>query len=124
MGIFPYSFVCLLTDRSETARHLLEEHAPVGVVDDCGQPAMTWMISKMAPVAKEALDQLHTCDRANRKQYFYLNHLEPIKPGMYSLHAICLVIVYICNRYLCGQFVVYHSLVGIIWFDVIKSIKL
>lgn len=35
----------------------------------------------MAPVAKEALDQLHTCDRANRKQYFYLNHLEPIKPG-------------------------------------------
>ena len=114
----------MLTDRSETARHLLEEHAPVGVVDDCGQPAMTWMISKMAPVAKEALDQLHTCDRANRKQYFYLNHLEPIKPGMYSLHAICLVIVYICNRYLCGQFVVYHSLVGIIWFDVIKSIKL
>ena len=72
---------CICADRSETARYLLEEHAPVGVVDDCGQPALTWMISKMAPVAKEALDQLHTCDRANRKQYFYLNHLEPIQPG-------------------------------------------
>lgn len=60
---------------------LLENDAPVGVVDEFGQPALTLMIQKMAPVAREALDQLHSVDRANRKQFFYLNYLEPLKPG-------------------------------------------
>lgn len=45
--------------------------------DDCGVTAMTLLITKMPPVAKEALDQFHTTDRANRKQYYYLNYLEP-----------------------------------------------
>jgi len=71
----------MIVDRSETARLLIEHNAPVGVVDNSGQPALTWMIDKMAPVAKEALDQLHSCDRANRIQLFFLNHLEPLKPG-------------------------------------------
>ena len=31
--------------------------------------------------AKLALDQFHTTDRANRKQYFHLHRLEPRKPG-------------------------------------------
>ena len=39
------------------------------------------MIVKMPPVAKEGLDQLHVMDRANRKQYFYLNLLEPYNSG-------------------------------------------
>ena len=42
---------------------------------------MSLMISKMPPVAKEALDQFHTTDRANRKQYYYLNYLEPSRPS-------------------------------------------
>ena len=32
--------------------------------------------------AKLALDQFHTTDRANRKQYFHLHRLEPRKPGI------------------------------------------
>lgn len=32
--------------------------------------------------AKLALDQFHTQDRANRRQYFHLHRLEPRKPGM------------------------------------------
>ena len=82
-----YVFLCV--DRSETARLLLEHEAPVGVVDNCGQPVLTLMISKMAPVAKEAMNQLHSVDRANRKQFFYLNHLEPSptgEPVMYYTH--------------------------------------
>ena len=31
--------------------------------------------------AKLALDQFHTTDRANRRQYFHLHHLEPRKPS-------------------------------------------
>ncbi|KAK7492930.1 hypothetical protein BaRGS_00015877 [Batillaria attramentaria] len=37
-------------DRSETARLLLELEAPIGVSDYQGQKAITWMITKMAPV--------------------------------------------------------------------------
>ena len=39
------------------------------------------MIQKMPLVAREALQQFHSTDRANRKQYFYLNYLETKKPG-------------------------------------------
>ena len=39
-----------VSDRSETARLLLELNAPVGVSDNQGQKAITWMITKMAPV--------------------------------------------------------------------------
>ncbi|ELU06894.1 hypothetical protein CAPTEDRAFT_184604 [Capitella teleta] len=69
-------------DRSETARFLLElpDAAPAGVEDLSGQAAIVWMIKKMPPVAKLALEQFHTTDRANRKQYYYLNCLEPQKP--------------------------------------------
>ena len=40
------------TDRSETARTLLEldDPAPAGVEDDGGQSAIVWMIIKMPPV--------------------------------------------------------------------------
>ncbi|CAH1772535.1 unnamed protein product [Owenia fusiformis] len=71
-------------DRSETARQLLEldDPAPAGVEDHSGQAAIVWMITKMGPVAKEALNQFHTTDRANRKQYYHLHRLEPRKPGI------------------------------------------
>ncbi|CAD5123450.1 DgyrCDS11796 [Dimorphilus gyrociliatus] len=70
-------------DRSETARMLIEldDPAPAGVIDDSGQSAVVLMITKMPPVAKLALDQFHTTDRANRRQFYHLNHLEPKKAG-------------------------------------------
>ena len=47
---------CLcFTDRSETARLLLELNAPIGVSDNQGQKAITWMITKMAPVVSIAM---------------------------------------------------------------------
>ena len=47
-------FTCI-TDRSETARMLLEldDPAPAGVVDHSGQSAIVWMITKMAPVVSQ-----------------------------------------------------------------------
>ena len=68
-------------DRSETAKLLISLDVHAGVCDEHGISAMSLMVSKMPPVAKEALDQFHSLDRANRKQYYYLNHLEPGKPG-------------------------------------------
>lgn len=64
-------------DRSETARLLLDLEAPAGVSDVKGQSVITWMITKMPPVAAEAIRQFHVKDRPNRKQYFYLNLLTP-----------------------------------------------
>lgn len=68
-------------DRSETAKLLVSLDVPASTSDENGVTAMSLMIAKMPPVAKEALDQFHSLDRANRKQYYYLNHLEPGKPG-------------------------------------------
>jgi len=68
-------------DRSETTKYLIEQGVPVGVCDSSGLPALTLMIQKMPLVAREALQQFHSTDRANRKQYFYLNYLETKKPG-------------------------------------------
>ncbi len=73
--------VTLVTDRSETAKYLVENGVPVGVCSHSGLPALTLMIQKMPMVAKEALGQFHTTDRANRKQFFYLNYLETKMPG-------------------------------------------
>ncbi|XP_076824501.1 uncharacterized protein LOC143470328 isoform X2 [Clavelina lepadiformis] len=69
-------FVAAELDRSETAKYLVEANADATVVDNYGQLCMTYMITKMGPVARSALDQFHRKDRANRKQYFFLNRLE------------------------------------------------
>lgn len=74
-------------DRSETALFLVEQGATVGVLDSSGLSALTLMIEKMPPTAKVALDQFHVTDRPNRKQYFYLNLLEPIQPGTITQYA-------------------------------------
>ncbi|KAJ8306387.1 hypothetical protein KUTeg_016932 [Tegillarca granosa] len=65
----------VISNRSETARLLLGFNASVGVMDNYGNKALSWMITKMPPVAMEALNQFHTTDRPNRKQYFYLHLL-------------------------------------------------
>ena len=79
--------ILLYLDRSATALILVEEGAQVGVCDASGLSAITLMIEKMPPVAKEALNQLHRTDRPNRKQYFYLNLLEPQLPGLTNCFA-------------------------------------
>lgn len=68
-------------DRSETAKCLLRHGVSAGVSDENGVTVLSLMVSKMPPVAKDALDQFHSLDRANRKQYYYLNHLAPRKSG-------------------------------------------
>jgi len=79
----------LFLDRSETAKYLIDEGAPAGVQDSTGSSVMSFMISKMPPVAKEALDQFHSTDRGNRRQYFYLNHLEPVHPNEEGAYVSC-----------------------------------
>ncbi|XP_022090577.1 uncharacterized protein LOC110979250 isoform X2 [Acanthaster planci] len=67
-------------DRSETAKLLLEMGADASDIDNAGQTALVQLICKMPAVAKEALDQFHRCDRANRKQYYDIHFVEPTKP--------------------------------------------
>ncbi|XP_046327907.2 transient receptor potential cation channel subfamily V member 5-like isoform X4 [Haliotis rufescens] len=84
-------------DRSESARVLLELSAPVGVSDNKGQKAITWMITKMAPVASEALKQFRTTDRPNRKQYYYLNLLvqdRKLDPGGHTQTPLQVMVQY------------------------------
>ena len=49
-----YKFIFIHSDRSETARMLLEldDPAPAGTEDDSGQAAIVWMINKMPPVVR------------------------------------------------------------------------
>ena len=44
----------MISDRSDTAKLLLEldDPAPAGVMDNSGQAAIVWMISKMPPVVR------------------------------------------------------------------------
>jgi len=71
-------------DRSDTARCLIERSSEANVADDSGMTALVLMITKMPNVAKEALNQFYSTDRANRKQFFHLNFLEPPVPTCMS----------------------------------------
>ncbi|XP_078542266.1 uncharacterized protein LOC144827992 [Lissotriton helveticus] len=64
-------------DRSESARLLLSVNSDASVYDSSGLSCLTLLVSNMPPVASLALDQLHVKERANRKQYFHINVLEP-----------------------------------------------
>ncbi|XP_056378709.1 uncharacterized protein LOC130274414 isoform X2 [Hyla sarda] len=74
-------------DRSEAARLLLNLKCDASVQDDTGLSCLTMMVVNMPPVAFLALDQFHTKDRANRKQRYYLNHLEPQTSGFEGTQA-------------------------------------
>ncbi|XP_069478241.1 transient receptor potential channel pyrexia-like [Ambystoma mexicanum] len=63
-------------DRSESARLLLNVKADASVHDHTGLSCLTLLVVNMPPVASLALDQFHVKDRASRKQYFHINHLE------------------------------------------------
>ncbi|KAM4027278.1 uncharacterized protein ACNLHF_023083 isoform 4-T6 [Anomaloglossus baeobatrachus] len=74
-------------DRSEAARLLLNLKCDASVQDDTGLSCLTMMVVNMPPVACLALDQFHTKDRANRKQRFYLNLVEPQTSGFKGTQA-------------------------------------
>lgn len=59
--VLKISAAYIVSDRSETARLLLELNAPIGVSDNHGQKAITWMITKMAPVVSPLFYQYYTC---------------------------------------------------------------
>ena len=59
--VLKISATYIVSDRSETARLLLELNAPIGVSDNHGQKAITWMITKMAPVVSPLFYQYYTC---------------------------------------------------------------
>ena len=57
----------------------MEEGAPAAVHDSEGTSAISMVIQKMPLIATEALEQLHSKDRTNRKQYYYLSYLNSAK---------------------------------------------
>eukprot|EP00111_Clytia_hemisphaerica_P019381 TCONS_00057216-protein len=69
-------FVAAETGRSGACTFLLEQGAPAGVYDNGGRLALSLMVQKMPDVAKIALGQFVTVDKALRKKYYYLNYLE------------------------------------------------
>lgn len=63
-------------NRSKTAKLLIERGVPAFVHDKAGTFVLSLLIRKMPHVAMEAMEQFHSKDFTNRKQYFYLNYLE------------------------------------------------
>ncbi|XP_044150997.1 LOW QUALITY PROTEIN: transient receptor potential channel pyrexia-like [Bufo gargarizans] len=74
-------------DRSEAARLMLNLKCDASVQDDTGLSCLTMMVVNMPPVATQALDQFLIKDRANRKQHFYLNLVEPSTSGFKETQA-------------------------------------
>lgn len=62
--------------RSKAAKLLIDMGAPAGVYDIKGEVALSLLILKMPDVALIALDQFHSEDMINRKEYYFLNYLE------------------------------------------------
>ena len=63
----------------KAAKLLVTEGAPAGVYDDHGNSALSLLIEKIPEVALIALDQLHTTDYINRREFYFLNYLEGAK---------------------------------------------
>ena len=80
MSIFFVSFqVSAEMNRFKAAKLLVTEGAPAGVYDDHGNSALSLLIEKIPEVALIALDQLHTTDYINRREFYFLNYLEGAK---------------------------------------------
>ena len=60
----------------KAAKLLVTEGAPAGLYDNLGNSAISLLIEKIPEVALLALDQLRTTDYINRREYYFLNHLE------------------------------------------------
>ncbi|XP_065663977.1 transient receptor potential channel pyrexia isoform X2 [Hydra vulgaris] len=103
-------------DRSETAKFLVKVGANVSAYDSSGLSTLYLMIEKMPHVAQKALNQYHQTDRANRKQYFYLNLLEADQAGTFSKIAKSpLEAVTLNNQMHLLLHIVFHRLIQVKW---------
>ncbi len=66
-------------NRYKAAKLLIVEGAPAGVYDDMGNSALSLLIEKIPEVALDAIDQFHSVDTVNRKEFYFLNYLEGTK---------------------------------------------
>ncbi|XP_028398324.1 uncharacterized protein LOC114521948 [Dendronephthya gigantea] len=66
-------------NRFKAAKLLVSEGAPAGVYDHMGNSALSLLIEKIPEVALIALDQFHTVDYINRREFYFLNYLEGAK---------------------------------------------
>ena len=66
-------------NRSKAAKLLIAEGAPAGVYDNLGNSALSLLIEKIPEVALNAMDQFHSVDMINRKEFYFLNYLEGTK---------------------------------------------
>ena len=66
-------------NRCKAAKLLVSEGAPAGVYDNSGNSALTLLIEKIPDVALEALNQFHSTDTINRKEFYFLSYLEGAK---------------------------------------------
>ena len=66
-------------NRFKAAKLLVTEGAPAGVYDNLGNSALSLLIEKVPEVALIALDQFHTTDYINRRDFYFLNYLEGAK---------------------------------------------
>ncbi|XP_028405944.1 uncharacterized protein LOC114528490 [Dendronephthya gigantea] len=66
-------------NRSKAAKLLIAKGAPAGVCDNLGNSALSLLIEKIPEVALDAMDQFHSVDTVNRKEFYFLNYLESTK---------------------------------------------
>ena len=66
-------------NRSKAAKLLIGKGAPAGVYDNLGNSALSLLIEKIPEVALDAMDQFHSVDTINRKEFYFLNYLEGTK---------------------------------------------
>ena len=66
-------------NRSKAAKLLINEGSPAGVYDNLGNSALCLLIEKIPEVALKAMDQFHSVDTINRKEFYFLNYLEGTK---------------------------------------------
>ena len=63
-------------NRHKAAKLLIQYGAPAGVQDHTGNSLLALLIDKLPDVSVQALDQFHSVNSINRKEYFFLNYLE------------------------------------------------
>ena len=76
-GFFVNFQVAAELNRAKSATFLINAGASAAVCDSQGNSVISLLIERLPSVALKALDQFHLKDRINRKQFFYLNCLEP-----------------------------------------------
>ena len=103
-------------NRSKVAKLLITEGAPAGVYDNLGNSALSLLIEKIPEVALDAMDQFHSVDTINRKEFYFLNYLEGTKLQEEQTHARTPLEIAVQNeRYDVVMHPVMRRLIGVKW---------